>query len=279
MDTNSGSAQGKTVLITGATQGLGYHVARELAADGATLLLHGRDGARLEEEAAGIRAEAPAATVRMYVADLADLDQVRAMAARVRDAESRLDVLVNNAGVGFGADPAKREVSRQGYELRFAVNHLAPYVLTRELLPLLTASAPARVVNIASVGQAPIDFDDVMLERRYDGVDAYRRSKLAMIMATFDLAATVDPREVTVNALHPASLMDTNMVRQAGWPARSAIEDGVRPVIRLITDPSLETVTGRYFDRFTDSRANAQAYDAPARARLADLTEKLTGTA
>lgn len=227
MDIRPSSARNITVLITGSTQGLGRHVALDLAGKGATLLLHGGDRGRLDEVAAEVRVTAPDVPVRTYLADLADLDQVRAMAARVLDAESRLDVLVNNVAIGFGTDHVRREVSRQGHELRFAVNYLAPYLLTRELLPLLTASAPARVVNVASIGQAPIDFDDVMLERDYEGVNAYCRSKLAMIMSTFGLAAGLVDSRVTVNALHPAHLMDTRGVRESGLTPAVSIDEGL----------------------------------------------------
>src|SRR5262249_40491795 len=142
--------------------------------------------------------------------------QVHAMADRIRTTEPRLDGLINNAVAGGGAEPLKRELSRQGHELRFAVNHLAPYALTRDLLPLLISSAPARVINVASIGQETIDFDNVMLERDYEGLRAYCRSKLAMIMASFELAAELQGTGVTVNALHPAHLMDTNGVRAYG---------------------------------------------------------------
>ncbi|WKX72762.1 SDR family NAD(P)-dependent oxidoreductase [Streptomyces sp. XD-27] len=267
----------RTTLITGATQGLGRGIALDLAARGGTLLLHGRDQARLDAVAAEVRAAAPDTEVRTYLADLSDLDQVHAMAAQVRAAEPRLDVLVNNAVAGGGAEPLRRELSRQGHELRFAVNHLAPYALTRGLLPLLTASAPARVVNVASIGQEAVDFDDVMLERGYEGLRAYCRSKLALITATFELAAELDGTGVTVNALHPAHLMDTDGVRAYGLTPLVGIDEGVRPTVRLATDPDLASTTGRYFDRFTDSRAHEQAYDAEARRRLMELTHRLIG--
>jgi NAD(P)-dependent dehydrogenase (short-subunit alcohol dehydrogenase family) len=265
----------RTVLITGATQGLGRGLALDLAERGHTLLLHGRDQGRLETVAAEVARRAPGATVRTYLADLADLDQVHAMAARVRAAEPRLDGLVNNAVAGGGSEPLRREFSRQGHELRFAVNHLAPYALVRDLLPLLTASAPARVVNVASIGQETVDFDDVMLEHGYEGLRAYCRSKLAMIMATFELAAELDGTGVTVNTLHPAHLMDTEGVRAYGLTPVVAVDEGVRPTVRLLLDPDLATVTGRYFDRFTDARAHDQAYDPEARARLMRLTDEL----
>ncbi|WP_438289948.1 SDR family NAD(P)-dependent oxidoreductase [Streptomyces sp. HUAS TT7] len=267
----------RTILITGATQGLGRGIALDLAARGETVLLHGRDRTRLDAVADEVRATAPEAAVRTYLADLADLEHVHAMAAQVRAAESRLDALVNNAVAGGGSEPLQRELSRQGHELRFAVNHLAPYALTRALLPLLITSAPARVVNVASIGQDTIDFDDVMLERGYEGLRAYCRSKLAMIMASFELAAELDGTGVTVNALHPAHLMDTNGVRQYGLTPATSIDEGVRPTVRLITDPDLETTTGRYFDQFTDASAHDQAYDNEARQRLMELTHDLIG--
>ncbi|MCX5206563.1 SDR family NAD(P)-dependent oxidoreductase [Streptomyces sp. NBC_00237] len=270
----------RTTLVTGATQGLGRGIALDLAARGDTVLLHGRDRARLDAVADEVRAAAPDATVRTYLADLSDLDQVRELAAQVRAAEPRLDALVNNAVAGGGSEPLRRELSAQGHELRFAVNHLAPYALTRGLLPLLTASAhtgsaPARVVNVASIGQEALDFDDLMLEQGYEGLRAYCRSKLALIMATFELAAELDGTGVTVNTLHPAHLMDTRGVREYGLTPAVSVEDGVRPTVRLILDPELGSTTGRYFDQFTDTRAHEQAYDADVRRRLMTITDEL----
>ncbi|MGN9790658.1 SDR family NAD(P)-dependent oxidoreductase [Streptomyces sp. OZ13] len=266
-----------TTLITGATQGLGRGIALDLARRGGTVLLHGRDRVRLDAAAADVRATAPGTTVRTYLADLADLRQVRAMAERILAEEPRLDALVNNAVAGGGSEPLRRELSAQGHELRFAVNHLAPYALVRGLLPLLTSSAPARVINVASIGQERIDFDDIMLERGYEGLRAYCRSKLALIMATFELAGELAGTGVTVNALHPAHLMDTQGVRDYGLTPVVGVEEGVRPTVRLVTDPEVAGVTGRYFDRFTDSRADEQAYDADARKRLMELTHRLVG--
>jgi NAD(P)-dependent dehydrogenase (short-subunit alcohol dehydrogenase family) len=267
----------RTILITGASQGLGRGIALELAERGHTVLLHGRDRTRIEAAASEVRDTVAGASVRTYLADLADLDQVHDMAARIRAAEPRLDALVNNAVAGGGTEPLRRELSRQGHELRFAVNHLAPYTLIRDLLPLLTASAPARVVNVASIGQEAVDFDDVMLERDYEGLRAYCRSKLAMVMATFELAAELEGTGVTVNTLHPAHLMDTAGVREYGLTPVTGIEEGVRPTVRLVLDPDLEATTGRYFDQFTDARAHEQAYDPGARKRLMELTHRLLG--
>ncbi|MFK3729052.1 SDR family NAD(P)-dependent oxidoreductase [Streptomyces sp. NPDC088090] len=266
-----------TTLVTGAAQGLGRGVALDLAARGGTVLLHGRDAGRLAAVADEIRALDAGGEVRTYLADLSDLDQVGALARRVGETEPRLDALVHNAVAGGGARPLVREVSAQGHELRLAVNHLAPYALTRGLLPLLTASAPARVVNVASVGQEAVDFDDPMFEKGYEGLRAYCRSKLALIMATFALAEELDGSGVTVNALHPAHLMDTAGVRAYGLTPLVGVEEGVRPTVRLVVDPEPAGVTGRYFDRFTEARAHEQAYDAEARRRLMALTDLWVG--
>ncbi|MER6480644.1 SDR family NAD(P)-dependent oxidoreductase [Streptomyces filamentosus] len=266
-----------TTLVTGATQGLGRGIALDLAARGGTVLLHGRDAGRLAAVAAELRALDAGGEVRTYRADLADLDRVAELAARVADAEPRLDALVHNAVVGAGPRPLEREVSAQGHELRLAVNHLAPYALTRGLLPLLTASAPARVVNVASLGQEPVDLDDPGFEKGYEGLRAYCRSKLALVTATFALAGELAGSGVTVNALHPAHLMDTEGVRAYGLTPLVGVEEGVRPTVRLVVDPGLAGVTGRYFDRFTDARAHEQAYDPEARRRLMALTDLWTG--
>ena len=261
----------QTVLITGATSGLGRELAQALAERGSSLLLHGRDAESGQEMVHRIKEATGNDQIRFYWADLSSLSEVAELAGEIR--VPRLDVLVNNAGVGFGKDPSKRELSRDGYELRFAVNYLAPYLLTERLLPLLRASAPARVVNVA-VGQAPIDFDDIMLVGGYDGVTAYRKSKLAMIAWTFNLAARLAGSGVTVNALHPASLMPTKMVLEAGWQTMSSIEEGLKATLRLVVDPALETVTGRYFDGLSLAKANAQAYDKRVQKQLVALSQE-----
>jgi NAD(P)-dependent dehydrogenase (short-subunit alcohol dehydrogenase family) len=269
--------QQQTVLVTGATDGLGRALARELAGRGATVLLHGRDQERLEETRHEIEQATGSDRLRGYRADLSSLQQVRRLGREVAAQQARLDVLVNNAGI---AGEGPRELSADGHELRFAVNYLAPFLLTQLLLPLLRRSAPARVVNVSSVGQVPIDFDDVMLERGYDGLRAYRQSKLAQVMFTFELAerlrAAGEPG-VTVNALHPATLMDTKMALQTFGYAMSTIQDGVEATLRLAVAPELDGVSGRYFDRLREARANAQAYDRAARRRLWSLSMALAG--
>ena len=214
-----------------------------------------------------------------YVADFAALDEVRRLAAEVRREEPRLDVLVNNAGIGPGpAGAQRRETSADGHELRFQVNHLAAHLLSRELLPLLRASAPARIVHVASGAQQPVDLDDPMLERDYDGARAYAQSKLAMVADAFALAEELDPSEVTVNALHPGSLMDTKIVRESFGPAQRPIDEGVAATARLVLDDDLEGVSGRYFNGTVESAAAPQAHDPETRAALLALTAELTRT-
>jgi NAD(P)-dependent dehydrogenase (short-subunit alcohol dehydrogenase family) len=268
-----------TVLVTGATDGLGRLVAEQLATEGATVLLHGRDPARGERALEEIRASAVDGNVRYYNADFSSLDEVRRLAEEVRAREERLDVLINNAGIGGGPrGNRERALSRDGYELRFQVNYLAGFLFTTELLPLLRGSAPARIVNVASAGQTPLDFGDVMLERGYDGRRAYAQSKLAQILFTFELAERLDPAEVTVNVLHPASLMNTKMVLESFGNAWTTVEEGAEATLRLATSPDLDGVTGRYFDGLREASANGQAYVPEARQRLWELSERLAGT-
>ncbi|MBX6323543.1 MAG: SDR family NAD(P)-dependent oxidoreductase [Rhodospirillaceae bacterium] len=265
-----------TVLITGSTDGLGKVVARRLAEAGARVLLHGRSREKGERVLAELRAATGNRRLEYYQADFASLDQVRALATAVAGGHERLDVLINNAGVGFGRDRGRREVSGDGYELRFAVNHLAGYLLTALLLPTLIRSGPARIVNVASAGQHAIDFSDVMLEHGYEGTRAYRQSKLAQVMTTFGLAEELKDAGVTVNCLHPGTYMDTRMVTEAGIAPLSSVEDGASAVIHLATAPELAGCTGLYFDRMRPARAHAQAYDRQARRRLRALSDELT---
>jgi NAD(P)-dependent dehydrogenase (short-subunit alcohol dehydrogenase family) len=266
----------QVILVTGATDGLGRGVAERLAAGGATVLVHGRDDARGEATVRDIRNATGNERLSWYRADLASLADVRALAERVAAEEARLDVLVNNAGIGttLPGDGA-RQVSADGHELRFQVNYLAHYLLTQLLLPLLERSAPARIVNVSSAGQAPIDFDDLMLERHYEGYLAYCRSKLAQVMSTVDLADELAGRGVTVNALHPSTFMPTKIVTHAGVDPLTPLDQGVDATVRLVADPALDGVTGRYFDGRHESRPNAQAADAAARRRLRELSDRL----
>jgi NAD(P)-dependent dehydrogenase (short-subunit alcohol dehydrogenase family) len=269
----------RTVLITGATGGLGRYLAQRLAQRGDHVLLHGRSRERAERERAEIVEATGNDRVDVLVADLASLREVDRLADEVAGRYDRLDVLVNNAGVGTGEPGAPREESADGIELRFAVNYLAGYHLGRRLTPLLIAAAPSRVIAVSSAGQAPIAFDDPLLRSDYDGITAYCQSKLAQIMFTFDLADELAEYGVTVNALHPATYMDTPMVRRAGVSPRSSIDEGGEATLRLIVDPALDGHTGAYFDGTRERRAHEQAYQPEARVRLRELSDRLVADA
>jgi NAD(P)-dependent dehydrogenase (short-subunit alcohol dehydrogenase family) len=269
---------GSTILITGATDGLGRGLALKLAAGDATLLLHGRDDARGQDAIEEIGRRTGNERLRWYRADFSSLDKVRHMALRIETEREALHVLINNAGIGTTLDgDQERKESDDGYELRFAVNYLAPFLLTRRLLPLLLRSGQARIVNVCSAGQSAIDFDDVMLERGYNGFQAYCQSKLAQVMFTFDLAEELRDSGVTANCLHPATYMPTKMVHAAGVSPTSTLEQGVRATLRLAIDPELDGVSGVYFDGEREAGAHAQAYDREARGRLRELSERLAG--
>jgi NAD(P)-dependent dehydrogenase (short-subunit alcohol dehydrogenase family) len=263
---------GKTALVTGSTDGVGRLVARKLGQAGARVLVHGRDAERGERVIAEIKASGGAAS--FLAADLSSLEEVHRLASAVQATVGRLDILINNAGIGT-AGP--RQTSVEGFELRFSVNYLAGFLLTFLLLPLLKNSAPARIVNVSSAGQQPIDFDDVMLTRGYSGARAYCQSKLAQIMFTIDLAAALQGTGVTVTCLHPATYMDTSMVRRAGVRPLSTVEEGARAILNLATSPAVAGQTGLYFNGLWEAKAQAQAYDAEARRRLQALSLELTG--
>jgi len=271
--------ENKVVLITGSTDGLGMHVAQKLASKGATLLLHGRKETKGKKVIEELKQQTGNDNIEYYNADLSSLEQVRQLAGSVKKSHDSLDILINNAGIGDGSDKYKREVSKDGYELRFAVNYLSHFLLTHLLVPELKMAAPSRIVNVSSIGQQAIDFDNIMLEKGYDGLRAYMQSKLAQVMFTFDLAEKLKGSGVTVNCLHPSTLMNTNMVfESASFPSTmSRIEDGVESVMYLAISPALDEVSGEYFDRMEKARANAQAYDKNARDRLWQLSEELTG--
>jgi NAD(P)-dependent dehydrogenase (short-subunit alcohol dehydrogenase family) len=263
--------KGQIVLITGSTDGLGREVARRVAARGAHVIVHGRNRERgtalveeMEREGKG--------SARFYAADLASLVQVQEFADAILRDYKRLDVLVNNAGIWLQGG---RQLSADRHEMHFAVNYLSGFLLTRKLLPLIIASAPSRIVNVASGAQSPIDFDDVMLARPGRAAQGYGQSKLAQVMFTFDLAGELQGKGVTVTALHPATMMDTTMIRASGMPARSTVDEGARAVMNLIT--SRDIPSGQYYNGLRASRAHAQAYDEEARAKLRRLSLELTG--
>jgi NAD(P)-dependent dehydrogenase (short-subunit alcohol dehydrogenase family) len=270
--------EGKTVLVTGSTDGVGRYVTAKLAAAGAQVLIHGRDQARAATLADEICRQGHVEPI-FYQADLASLAGARQLAQAVISGHTRLDVFISNAGIGSRTLGSERRTSADGHELRFAVNYLSGFLLAQLLLPLLKASAPSRIVNVASLGQQPLDFDDVMLTKGYSGNRAYAQSKLAQIMFTIDLAQQLEGSGVTVNALHPATYMNTTMVREGGITPISTVEQGGEAILHLAEGRDVAGKSGLFFNGMQQAQANAQAYDEVARQRLRRLSLELTGLA
>lgn len=277
--------KGKRCLVTGATQGIGRAAALELARRGASVVIIGRDAVRTPETAEALRKESGNPEVEALIGDLSCMTEVRRVAREYADRSPRLDVLLNNAGAMFG----QRQVTQDGYERTFALNHLAYYTLTRDLLELLGRGAPSRVVNVSSVAHsmARLDFEDLMTERRYTPMRAYGRSKLANVMFTFELARRLQGKDVTVTCLHPG--MVRTHFGQGGnlspifkiigpllRPFTLTPEQGADTAVWLASSPEVEGVTGKYFVRRKERRVNAQARDAAACARLWEVSEHLS---
>lgn len=269
------SMAGKTVLITGSTDGLGRETALRLGALGAHVLVHGRNAGRGAEVVEEINAGG--GTAQFYAADLGSLADVRELAAVIITEHQQLHMLINNAGIGSGFGGGTRQTSTDGYEMIFQVNYLSHFLLTDLLLPLLEASAPSQVINVASGAQRPVNFDDVMMENSFDAGAAYSQSKLAQILHTFYMAEQYDPDMVTFNTLHPATMMDTTLVRQMSSPARTTVDEGAAALVNLAASPDMAGRTGLYFNGLREARASAQAHDANARQRLYRLSRELTG--
>jgi NAD(P)-dependent dehydrogenase (short-subunit alcohol dehydrogenase family) len=267
------TTRGKTVLVTGSTDGVGRFVAERLAAEGWRVLVHGRDRPRGEAVFGQITKQGGEAL--FLAADLSSLAEVHSLAEAVRRESDGLDALVNNAGIGTSG--TRREVSADGFELRFAVNYLSGFLLTRLMLPMLKNRKSARIVNVCSAGQQAIDFSDVMLTRGYSGVRAYCQSKLAQILFTFDLAQELQGQNIAVNGLHPATYMNTTMVRLSGVQPTSTVEHGGAAILQLVEGPALAGKSGLYFNGMKESRADRQAYDEDARRRLRAQSFDLVG--
>jgi NAD(P)-dependent dehydrogenase (short-subunit alcohol dehydrogenase family) len=263
-----------TIMVTGSTDGIGMLTATQLAKLGAKVIVHGRNSQKLAHVMDDIKSKSGNSNIEGYIADFNALKNVRELASNVLKEHPKLDVLINNAGIGL---TGKRKVSQDGYELRFAVNYLAPFLLSHLLIPALKKTAPSRIVNVSSIGQHPIDFEDIMLEKNFDPHQAYRQSKLALIMFTFTLAEKLKDFGITVNALHPGTYLDTKMVTEAGITPMGTAESGAKAEVYLAISPELNAIGGQYFDRMEKSRAIKQAYDVKAREKLWTLSMKLTG--
>lgn len=271
--------RGKTCLVTGANAGIGREIVAGLAAQGARVLMVCRHRGRAEDAAEAIRRRVPGADLELVRADLSRLSSVRALVGDIESRTDRLDVLVSNAGV-FNV---RRREAEDGFEATFAVNHLAPFALVSGLLDLLRASAPSRVVVVASAAHksGTIDFDDLHGERRYRGWKAYAQSKLANVLFAAELARRLPAAQVTANSLHPGVVATKLLLRGIvpGWLARPwtiTPEEGARTPLYVATAPGLEGVTGLYFDDCRPKEPSRVARDEAVAARLWAISEELT---
>jgi NAD(P)-dependent dehydrogenase (short-subunit alcohol dehydrogenase family) len=286
MEPTTTALQGKLCLVTGATSGIGLVTARELARQGARVVLVGRNPARSDAVVAQIQAETGNRHVEVLLADLSSQQQVRELARQYLKRHTHLNVLVNNAGGMW----LRRELTVDGLEMTVAVNHLGYFLLTHLLLDVLRASAPARIVNVSSDAhrKAMIDFDDIWGERPYRGWQQYCRSKLMNVLFTYELARRLDHTRVTANALHPGWVA-TRFGGNNGWRGRLwqrvarcfaiSPEEGARTVLYLAASPAVAGVSGRYFVRERAVLSSPASYDEAAAARLWELSLKRTGLA
>jgi retinol dehydrogenase-12 len=263
--------EAKTFLVTGATDGIGQETAEELARRGARVLVHGRTLEKAERVVAGIRAAGGAAEA--VFADLGSLAAVRALAASI-ERFGALDVLVNNAGI-FAKE---RSLSADGFELTFAVNHLAPFALTHLCLPSLRAAKQARIVNLSSIAHSrgALSWDDLGLERGFDGYRAYAASKLMNVLFTYELARRLGPLGIMANAVHPG-VISTKLLRTGFGMGGASVADGAATSVRCATDAALDGVSGRYFADTRETASSRTSYDRDAQRRLYERSVELTG--
>ncbi|MFA5327035.1 MAG: SDR family NAD(P)-dependent oxidoreductase [Prolixibacteraceae bacterium] len=265
------SVSGKTILVTGSTDGLGKLVARHLAEQNATVLLHGRDAEKGKQVLQELISQTGNQNIRYYNGDFASFSEVGRLSKEIIQNHTQIDVLINNVGIGSGkvSDNNQRRISKDGIELRFQVNYLSHVLLTEKLLSILSPNAV--IINVASIGQEPIDFDNLMLEQNYDGFFAYKQSKTALIMYTFDLAERLKNSGIRVNVLHPASLMNTKMVFEDWNYTLTTVEQGAEATENLLFPDS----TGEYYDMKRKAKAISQTYISKARAALWIKTQEL----
>lgn len=277
---------GKIMFVTGATSGIGYHIALALAERGAHVVVGARNDDRGQQALRKMRQAAPQASLEYLAGDLSSMEQVRQVAADYLERHARLDVLVNNVGGFF----PRRLLSGDGYEKTFALNHLSYFLLTNLLLDCLLSSAPARVVNVASAShrEARIHFDDLQLENGYGvGLKAYGQSKLANVLFTYELDRRLEGQRVTSNALHPGFVRTGLPTKHMFWPLRvfawlaflfgMSPEEGAQTPVKLAAGPALEGVSGKYFRAGREVRSSPRSYDEQTARRLWEISEQLTG--
>ncbi|HSG68555.1 MAG TPA: SDR family oxidoreductase [Bacteroidales bacterium] len=265
--------KGKTVLITGATDGIGKRTAIEISKLGANLIVHGRNKQRGEQVVEEIRKYTNGSSIEYVHADLASLSAVRKLAASVKEKYDKLDVLINNAGVFMRG----QTFSRDGYETTFAVNHLAHFSLSLQMLPLLQRAEQGRVITVSSVAHnnSPrIDFSDMQEVNAYIDYSAYALSKLANVLFASELAHKLKSTSVTSNSLHPG-VVSTKLLQAGFGISGIPVEEGCKTSVFLASDPSLADKTGRYFANSSEAEASPFAYDPGTRKNLWDLSEQL----
>jgi NAD(P)-dependent dehydrogenase (short-subunit alcohol dehydrogenase family) len=285
MPQNERPMLGKVCVVTGATSGIGEVTARRLAEDGATTVIVARNRTRAEEVAHAIEGGGAGGKVELVIADFDSLDDVRRAGKELAARFPKIDVLVNNAG----AINMARTTTKDGLETTFAVNHLAPFLLTHLLLDRLKESAPSRIVNVASRAhiRSGIDFDDLERKKSYNGLTAYSQSKLCNILFTYELARRLEGTRVTANCLHPGVIASGFGKNQPGFfnfavklvsPLMWTKEKGARTSLYLAESPDVIGVTGKYFDSDTrEIRSSKISYDREAQRRLWEISERMTG--
>ena len=262
----------KTILITGSTDGIGKQAAFELAELGVRVILHGRNKSKVKRVLQKFEQKTGNDQLDFSIVDLSSLQQIRTMAAEIKQKYNQIDVLINNAGVAMN----KLEISEDGYEMTFAVNHLAVFAFTLLLLDLMTQSAPSRIIIVSSMAHSSsLNFENLAKPRHFDGWEVYCQSKLCNILFTYELAEKLQNTGVTVNCLHPG-VIDTKLLR-VNFGGGSPVAEGSRKLVYLATAPELATVTGEYFYDNRQTRSAEITYDVETRKKLWDLSEKLCG--
>ncbi|WP_372369210.1 SDR family NAD(P)-dependent oxidoreductase [Candidatus Uabimicrobium sp. HlEnr_7] len=256
----------KNILITGATDGIGTLTAQALAKLNHNIYIHGRSPKKIAETISKVKAESGNNNIYSYQADLASFSEIKSMAQKIKEDNLLIDVLINNAGMAGGKE---RRESKDGLEVCFQVNYLATFLLTHLLLPHIKE----RIVNVSSLGQYHIDFDDVMLEKEYDGIRAYRQSKLAMIMFTFELARNIN--DLIVTSLHPGSMLNTKIAQEMFGTARGNANEGIKPIVSLALEQG--DIHGKFFNGTAEAKALPQAYDEESCKNLWNLSKDLVG--
>ncbi len=265
----------RVVLITGSTDGIGKQTALELAQRGIRILVHGKDPKRGKRVIEEISRASESSKLELFIADLSSLNQVRNLAERIRQENDHLDVLINNAGVY----EKNYRVSKDGFEMTFAVNHLAHFLLTMLLLDIIKKAPQGRIINVSSIAHfnsPDIEFDNLDLKKRYSGYAAYAQSKLCNVLFTYELAERLKGTNVTVNCLHPG-VIDTKLMRASFSMGGAPVTEGAQTPVYLATAPELRNTSGHFFCDQQETASSIYSYDSEVRKQLWQISFQLTG--